>query len=166
MKKNVSPLQRLMVTILTIFLTVGLGLIGPASALADGVETGGLNFTIVSDEITKTATGSVPVVAGTDLAGLESGSGGEGRDTVSGAATTGGEDGIEPAPEPTPVLASTTTGGTGNSGKGNGTASGTVDGTVDGTDSGTGGSDYNTSNTFSDKNATNKTTGKKAYAKW
>ena len=59
MRENVSPLQRLMATSLSVFLTVGLGLIGPASALA-GMETGGLSYTIVSDDISKSATGSVP----------------------------------------------------------------------------------------------------------
>jgi len=79
MKTIDSWMRRLIGTASAVLLGLGLGLMGPATALADGVEKG-LNFTIVSDEVSKTASGSVPAppsgYTASDTTAAESGSAG------------------------------------------------------------------------------------------
>ena len=142
MRSPLATLRRLTATTLSLLLAVGLGLIGPASALADGVERGGLNFTIVSDDISKSANGSVPEVqansssgSGDSNADTSGGSGGgdtsgtTGDTSGSGGDTSGSGDG-------TTGDASGTTGDTSGSG---GDTSGSGDGTTGDTSGTTGG---------------------------
>ena len=84
MKPQLATLRRFTATSLSLFLTVGLGLIGPASAFADGVERGGLNFKIVSDDILKSANGAVPEVQANTS---DSGSGGTTADAGTASAS-------------------------------------------------------------------------------
>ena len=110
MRKSVSRMERLMATVLSVFLAIGLGLIGPASALAD-VERGGLDFTIVSDDLAKTASGSMPTSPRSNLNdGGDGGSGGGGA--AAGGELPGGDGGSnEPAPAPAIVAPPWTGGG-------------------------------------------------------
>ncbi len=135
MKTPQLSLRRSLSTTLSVFLAAGLGLIGPAGALAEGVERGGLNFTIVSDEISGTAHGSVPEVQATSTSPDTGGGSGQTSDgstgdsgdgstgTTSGDTTSGSTDG--------------TTGGDTTSGSTDGTSEGdATSGSTDGTTGG------------------------------
>ena len=137
-----TSLRRSLATALTVFMSVGLGLIGPASALAQGVERG-LNFTIISDDINKAASGSVPAVAA--RSGSEEPTVGEGE-----AVPTG--DGSRTTVAASSIDSSTTTSG-----------SGTTDGST--SPGNGGGPNYNTSKEFDSKNETNKAGGKSKYSR-
>ena len=88
MKIRKVPLRRPVATTLSLFLALGLGLIGPASALAQGVGRG-LTFNVISDDIRKSANGSVPeVTANTDSQQADSAAGGAARESTITAETT------------------------------------------------------------------------------
>jgi hypothetical protein len=162
-RKNVSPLQRLMATILSVFLSVGLGLIGPASALADGVERGGLSFTIVSDDITKTATGSVP-----ETPEGASGPGSSTGDTSTGGGSTGdtstGDTSTGDTSTGDTSTGDTSTGDTSTADTSTGDTSTSTADTSTTTDSSTSGaSSYNTSESFNNMNDSNSASGKNEW---
>ena len=91
MKKIDSRMRRLVGTTSAVLLGLGLGLMGPATAFADGVEKG-LSFTIVSDEIGKTATGSAPAppsgYTASDTTAAETGSAGGDSGSTTALAST------------------------------------------------------------------------------
>ncbi len=134
-------LRRLLSTTLSVFLAAGLGLIGPVSVLAEGVERGGLNFTIVSDEISGTAHGSVPEVQANSTS-PDSGSGSD--ETLSGTTDDGSSSG-----------SGSTSGSTDGTGDGStGTSSGdTTSESTDGTYDGDTGSGYDDGTSVGDTTA-------------